>query len=254
VASAFAVRRAVGRAAYYFTLRVLWRSVPHRASMAAYAAAGVAIALLTVRGIDLRQPADVAAIPPGILALQTTFVSVLIVGFRHAVRVPAELGANWIFQLTTSRDERPFLTGVKRAAVVALALPTLLAWLPLHLWLLGARAALAHFAFGLLLALLLLDALLLGFRRLPFTFGYTPNGNLRFLGPLYILAFATATYLISRAEQLALASTSSTIAFLAVMVTLVAAIRALHRWSRHEEVEIEFDEMPTSTQRLDLSG
>ena len=56
-------------------------------------------------------------LPPGsIIAIQTVIVTLLLAGFRRAVRVPAELRANWVLQMSWRDAERRFLSGVKRAA------------------------------------------------------------------------------------------------------------------------------------------
>jgi hypothetical protein len=74
----------------------------------------------------------------------------------HSIRVPADLDARWVFHLIRPAAHDVYLKGVKRAAVVKLVLPVLLLLLPFHVFALGRQVALAHFAFGLLSALVLL--------------------------------------------------------------------------------------------------
>ena len=45
----------------------------------------------------------------GLFAVQFVLLGVVLVGFRHAVRIPAERRANWTFRLACSGDERPYL-------------------------------------------------------------------------------------------------------------------------------------------------
>lgn len=255
VAQRFVVRRPVVQAGFFFTLQTLSRSVPHRLSVATSVAVGLAMATVSLRGVEVRQAVDVASMPLALLAVQTVLVTVLLAGVRHAVRVPAELRANWTFHLSWAGDERPYLVGVKRAALVGLGLPTLLALFPLYALVLGARLAFVHFVCGLLVALVLLEVLWLGFRKLPFASSYVPSGNLKSLGPIYALAFLLTTYGLAWVERLALGNTRDTVAFLAAIATLLVSTRAVDLWQRRIRTAIELDELPTSaTQRFDLSG
>ena len=146
---------------------------------------GLAIAAVSLRGVDLR----LVPIPLAVFVPQTVLIITSAVGFRHAVRVPADPRANWHFIMSWSGDERPYLSGVKRAALVRLTLPILLALLPVHVVLLGPAVALAHFACGLLIGILLLELLLLDLRRLPFVSSFTPAENLWGWAVIYLLAF-----------------------------------------------------------------
>ena len=49
------------------------------------------------------------------------------IGFRHSVRVPADLRARWLFHLIRPADHSAYMAGVRRAAVVKLVVPVLLA-------------------------------------------------------------------------------------------------------------------------------
>src|SRR6185503_1009701 len=99
------VRHPIARAGFFFTLHALARSTPHRLAMAASAAIGLAAAVVTLGGLDMRQAASGTSPDTALLAVQFVIVSALVVGFRHAVGVPADLGANWIFQLAWPGEE-----------------------------------------------------------------------------------------------------------------------------------------------------
>ena len=119
-----------------FTLQSLSRSVPHRVTMAASMAVGLAIVVVSLR-IDVHRAMDLSSIPALMLAVQTLLIAALLSGFRHVVRVPAELQANWTFHLSWSGDERPYLAGVKRAGFLELVAPTLALLFIWHVSLLG---------------------------------------------------------------------------------------------------------------------
>ena len=249
------VRRPVAQAGFFFTLQSLSRSVPHRMAIMTSIAVGLAGATVSLRGMDVRPATDMSSMPVALLAVQTLLVTALLAGFRQAVRVPADLRATWTFHLAWSGDERAYLVGVKRAAFVALVLPTLLALVPLHVLVLGPGVVIAHFVCGLLMALVLVDVLLLGYRKVPFASGCVQTGNLKSLGPIYVLVFLLGTYGFASTERLALSSTRGTVIFLAAVSTLLIIVRAVDRWQRRTPVAIQWDEPAVSSaQRLDLDG
>jgi hypothetical protein len=94
--------------------------------------AGTAAAAVSLREGGYRVGMHIGSLPLAVLAIQSMLVIVLAGGFRHAARVPAELRANWTFHVCWSGDERPFLSGARRAAALGLILPILLGLAPLH--------------------------------------------------------------------------------------------------------------------------
>ena len=140
----------------------MWRSNTHRLTLACAAAAGFAMAVLALSNANALQGAGPST---RLLSMQPLLYGALLVGFRHVIRVPAELRANWGFQLAWRGRERAFLAGVKCAAVVALVLPALAVLLPLFVFVLGPQLALMHAALGLAGAIVLLEALMLTLRQ-----------------------------------------------------------------------------------------
>jgi hypothetical protein len=175
------------------------------------------------------------------------------VGFRHAIRVPAELRANWGFQLAWRGADRAFLTGVKCAAVVALVLPALAVVLPLFVFILGPQLALMHAALGLAGAILFLEALMLNYDKLPFTCTYVPSENMKALAPIYTIAFFVGASIFARMQYDALYGTSA--ARLLITFAVVFVILRVMSMKRARLPHVEFDEAPaTPFQRLGLDG
>ena len=71
--------------------------------------------MVTLSGLELEDVSSVSALPTGVFAIQPMFYGALLVAFRHGIRVPAELRANWAVQLAWRDRAREFLTGVRRA-------------------------------------------------------------------------------------------------------------------------------------------
>lgn len=248
VANAVLVRDATARAGFYFTLAAMWRSNTHRLTLACAAAAGFAMAVVALSNVDV-QPGS----PPArLLAMQPLLYGALLVGFRHVIRVPAELRANWGFQLAWRNRDRAFVAGVKRAAVVALVIPALAIVLPLFVYVLGAPLALTHAALGLAGSIVLLEALMVTYDKVPFTCTYLPTENMKALGPIYVLAFIIGASFFARMQHNALLGAG----LLNAAATLVAAFVILRVMSRRRVrlPYIEFDEAPATYRRLGLDS
>jgi len=245
------VRHPLSRAGFFFALQTLSRSAPHHLAAMTSVAVGLAIAAVSLRGVDLRLvPIPLVAFVP-----QTVLIVATAIGFRHAVRVPADPRANWHFVLSWSGDERPYVSGVKRAALVRLTLPVLLVLLPVEVVLLGPAVALAHFACGLLIGLLLLELLLLDLRRLPFVSSFAPAENLWGWAGIYLLTFLGSVYAIASLERFSFTEPGRTSVLLAWTLVAVIVAHALDVMLRRKRVPIDLDELPAPpTQRFDLRG
>jgi hypothetical protein len=255
VAQQWLVRRAVAQAGFFFTLQSLWRSAPHRLSIATSVAVGAASLTVILRGADLHLPVAVSSAPLGFFAVQFVLLGVIVVGFRHAVRMPAELRANWTFRLAWSGDARPYVAGVKRAALVQLGCPALAALFPLYVGVLGFGLALVHVVSGTMIVVLMLEVSLLGFRKLPFACSYVPDERLKAVASIYVVASAFTAYGLAWLERLAFSSRSGTAVYLAGLAALIVAARSVDIAQRRPRQVIEFDEGPEpATQRLSLSG
>jgi hypothetical protein len=247
-------RRPLVRAGLVFTMRVLARSVQNRLSIGIPLAIAIAVSMVSLPVAGMTSALDFSSAPVAVLAVQLLFVTALTIGFRHSIRVPADLRARWIFHLIRPAAQDVYLRGVKRAAVVKLVLPALLVLLPFHLFALGRQMALVHFAFGLLSALVLREASLLEYRRLPFAANYVPDAMITTYGGIYVFICLMSVYTVAWLEHVALRSTSGTIALFVVTVTSFAAIRAIDMWQRRNPREVELDELvDPPTLRLGLT-
>lgn len=257
LANIFIVRDGTARAGFYFTLAAMWRSPTHRLTLACAAAAGFAMALVALSSaLGAEGPAKAAeaerGLAPGtrLLIMQPLLYGALLIGFRHIIRVPAELRANWGFQLAWRERGRAFLAGARRAAVVALAVPALAVLLPFYAFVLGVPHALAHAALGLAGAIVLLEALLLNYEKVPFTCTYLPSENMKILAPIYGLAFLAGALAFARMQLLAIASGDPARLLIGLgLLFVVLRVTALRRVRRPL---VEFDEAPSTFQQLRL--
>ncbi len=240
-------RRLVGppliRAGFFFTMRVLGRSVQNRLSIGVPLAVAIAVATVSLQVVGIGASLDFSSAPTAVLAVQLLFVTALVAGFRHSVRVPADLRARWIFHLIRPANHSRYMAGVKRAAVVKLVIPVLVALLPLHVLALGHELAIVHFTFGLLSAFVLGEALLLEYRRLPFASTYVPTETLTTYGGIYAFFVLIAVYTVAWLEHLALSTNRATVVLFVVTGTILAVLRGIDVWQRRNQIERELDEL-----------
>jgi hypothetical protein len=247
-------RRPLVQAGLFFTMRVLARSVQNRLSIGIPLAVAIAVATVSFPAAGMTSTSDFSSAPVAVLAVELLFVTALIIGFRHSIRVPADLRARWIFHLIRPTDQRVYLRGTKRAAILKLVLPTLLALLPFHVMALDRQTAIVHFAFGLLGALVLRDAVLLEYRRLPFAASYVPQGTIATHAGLFVVACVTTVYMVAWVEHIALSTTRGTVALFGFTFASFCGIRAIDVWQRRHPREVELDELvEPPTLRLGLT-
>ena len=249
LANAWLVRDPAARAGFYFTLAAMWRSNNHRLTLACAAAAGFAMALVALSNANIEQGAGPST---RLLAMQPLLFGALLVGFRHVIRVPAELRANWGFQLAWRERTQAFVAGVRRAAMVALGLPALAILLPLDIFVLGPQLALIHAGLGLAGAFVLLEALLLSYDKVPFTCTYVPSENMKALAPVYAIAFVAGALQFAAMQNAALQS-GSALRLLGTLAAVFAILRVMSM-KRGRVPHIDFDEAPATYQRLGLHG
>jgi hypothetical protein len=247
-------RTSLRQAGFFFTLQTLSRQVSHRVALASSFAVGLSLILITARGQLLEGANDVASVPLAILAGQSLLLASVLGGFRHAVRIPAELRASNTFSLAWSGNLAPYVSGVKLAGWLALVLPTLGCLFIWHAMVLGARLAALHLGVGLVVSALLMETLFVLYRLVPFASGYVPSGELRSRGVASAAALLFVSFARAWIERFALTTTAGYLTLVAIMVGLSAGVMAVDRASRRPAIPLDLDEpTPVPTQRLDLA-
>ena len=183
VVTATVARTPAVQAGFFFALRTLGRSVPHRAALAVASAFGLAVATIGF-GRAMRAPAGDAAVQ-ALLWTQTMFLACLLAGCEQAMRLPAHLPASWSLKLAWPGDARGYVDGVKRAMVVGVGTPALALLLLAQLWFLPPRMALAHFAVGLLVLLIAIEARFIAEHPLPFLTSYVAGSRVK-VAPIWL--------------------------------------------------------------------
>jgi hypothetical protein len=239
------------QAGFFFTLQTLTRSAPHRTIVAVAAAVGLthALIVLTQNGqLSFATPST----PLGVFGISTMSLLSLLIGMRYAVTVPAEPGASWAIRMAWLGDERGYLDGFKRAAMLVMA-ALLVLLLPLHITLLGVTVAIGHTLLGLLLARAALDALFLSYRKVPFACSYVPIDNPKLVWPAGFAGLLLVTYGFAKAARWAFQTTAHAITLGVALGAMALLVRVIDRVRRRERRPFNFDDRPAlATQRLGL--
>ncbi len=247
-------RTSLSQAGFFFTLQTLSRQVSHRLALASSLAVGLSLVLIIARGRVMEIWTDVASIPLAVLAAQSLLLASVLTGFRHAVRIPAELRASTTFSLAWVGNLAPYVSGVKLAGWMALVLPALAGLFIWHAIVLGTRLAAHHLGVGLVESALLMETLFVRYRLVPFASGYVPSGELRSRGVVSAAALLCVSFALAWVERFALTATAGYLTLLVIMVGLSAGVMAVDRASRRPATQLDLDE-PTQfpTQRFDLA-
>jgi hypothetical protein len=241
-------RSSASRAGFDFAVATLWRSKPHRLTLTCAAAIGFAVVLIALAGVDLAG----TAVTPRLLVAQPFLYGCLLVGFRHVVRVPAELRANWAIQAAWRGHARGFANGVQLAGLLTLALPAVIAAMVPVTVVGGVGTAAAHAMLGMIGAALVLDALMLSYDKVPFACTYLAGDNGRALVPIFALAFLIGANVFARVE-LAILTGGDAAAWTAALVAVLIVLRVIS--SRRPRVsQVDFNETAFSLSELKLHG
>jgi len=241
----FVVRDGLQQAAFYFIWKTLTRSRRHKLLFAAYVAVGCALifeglAVLVARGGNSWMYHPIPELLPAPLIL----AFFILCGMRHVFTVPAELRANWVFQVSDRGEARRCLAGVKKAMIVLGIVPLFAVLLPLHVLFWGWRTATLHMLFCAVVSWLLVEVLLVNFEKFPFTCSYLPGkANLKVSWPLYLFGFTTYVSVFLTVEYWMM-QRPLRFAWLAAMVVIVRAALFIYRWRVGHDVALVFDEQP----------
>src|SRR6185503_16416391 len=126
------IRHPETQASFFFTLQALLRSPQHRLTIAASLSFGLTASVFAVAVGSATRRGGADPFTAGILAVQPVLLIALLTGFRHAVRLPAELAANWAVQVAWRGDTRPHVAGAKAAGALLFIAAPVLALVPFY--------------------------------------------------------------------------------------------------------------------------
>jgi hypothetical protein len=201
------IRRAPERGTFVFTIQTLSRSRHHKLITAFSLAIALVLALQTAGPATVLhfyytrswRPWEMESILAVPLVIATALVSILCYVFQ----LPSDLQAGWVFRIAERTSRTELLDSVESFLVLCGLVPVLLAAAPYEALTLGWSLALAHIALIAVLVLVLIEARLYEWHKIPFACSYVP-GRRNFWQTIgtYLLLFAalipTMTYFEAR--------------------------------------------------------
>lgn len=248
------VQSGIEHAGFYFTLQALSRCAPHRMTLATWLGGGLSVIVVSVGDQALVAHQDASNLPTALLAAQAALLGAVLIGFSQASTIAADARASLTVALAATGNQSAFVTGVRKAAGMAIVSPVVAVLLPWHVRAMGLHAALVHAVVGLATGALLVGTLLRSPRGVPVVGGFgeqtTPvHTAITVAG---VLAFSWALAGIERLALGRLSSSAGLTGALAIAATVV--LRRQHR-SGPLALALDFDASPVQwTQRLDLNG
>jgi hypothetical protein len=246
-------RTALQQAGFFFAMQAMSRRASNRITMAT--AVAVALSLMIVAGRLPGGTDDSVSISVAFLAVQSIVLGIVLSGFRHATRVPADLRGSVTVCLAWQGNAVPFVVGVKRAGWIGVVLPSLISMSIWHIVTLGPRLALLHFGVGVAVTIPMMDALFFRNRQVPFASVYTPSPDARVTAVLYGTAGVTASLVVASAERMSFEAPQIYVGLLTTLLGISACLRWFDRTSATSTIELDLDEQAAPpTQRFSLSG
>jgi hypothetical protein len=244
------------RAGYRFTWQTLFRSEHHSLVLGGFAGLGLVIASQVLIGASSNLSLHGAGLPSSeVLSLPLVAIYFLVLGLRFVFEIPAELRANWIFQLSVDQHSHECLALARKIALSCIY-PWLLAIaLPLYAYFWGWRTALLHTLIVALWSSLLAQALFVRFRKVPFTCGYPPFRDSALVIVLAAFGvFFVFVRLISTIEFIALRNVFVAVSLLGIVPLAWYGLSRFHDKAAHVDSRLIFEEhAPAGFELLDLN-
>lgn len=244
-----------------FAVKSLFRSRVHKLLLAVIVGACLAVTLDGFVSLLIEQSLHNRVIRHYDL-LSAAFSAPLIVayfllnGLLFVFSVPVELRANWIFRLSEVQGQYAAISATEKILAALIIVPlSAITVLSLGGWI-GLADAFQQCLFVLLMTLVLLEALLWNWNRIPFTCPYLPGKrNIVQSVVLFGVAFSLFAYAATALElRLSKSALAMTILF-AVLAAVWLFMHVQGRRSWKVNVWVRFDNAPDGeVQTLDLRG
>jgi hypothetical protein len=235
------------RAIFHFSGITIARSLKHRLFLATYLSVGISFGLLVLVGM---KGGKLNISDDGLRSMPLLITFFVISGMRAAFQFPADLSANWMFQMAENGWGEISRRATRKRVLASGLLPTLLVFLPMEILAWGIPVGLFHFAFQFAAGALLSELLFLNFDKVPFTCSYFPGAaNLTILAGLYLYGFTSYGFRMADLELTLERNPAGAALFFGVSAAAIALA-----WRRQTKgAPIRFDAGEPEIQTLGLN-
>jgi hypothetical protein len=243
------------QAMFVFIWKTLARSRIHRLVLLACGGIALGWVLSFTGGVPQRSHAGASPFQQFLAVFVPLTAAVCVtVGLRYLFSLPAELRANWVFQITEQEGRVAWLRAVDRLVVWCGVAPMFAATLPWAAAALGWWRALATSALGFMLVLLLFEILFRRWQKAPFTCSYFPGKR-----PLIftVLPFFVTLVSLTPVSRLFLHISRETLTFLTLLALQVAVCLGLRHLRQKDQAESDLvyvDALESATLTLSLGA
>jgi hypothetical protein len=244
----FTLRAPVERANYYFVARTLLRSDGHLQIVLGFAALGlVAAAETLISAPHVRYLLKGEWPSQEFLSLPFILAYCVVTGIRLAFEVPSDLQANWVFRYLIDRDQHGARATGRRVLLIFslawLAPLTFFATLPFWGWI----TALLHTLILISSTAVLVEVLVIRFRKLPFTCSHPPfQSHSALIFVAYLFGFFIFTDYIPAMEHWTLFNPWQTVWFIPLLGVILAGLFQYRKQMLGMDKQLIFEEPATS--------
>lgn len=240
------------RACFSFTLKTLFRSEDHTLIVGGFTGIGIVLASEVLFQTAAARNAEPST---AVLSIPLVVIYLLVLGLRFSFEVPVILRANWIFRLRTNPDASECV-GLARKIMLAFVIPLLVAvCVPAYSVLWSWRLGVIHTCVVATASILLIEILLVRFRKIPFTCS-APHFKSNILVSIffYFLGFVAFTSWVPMVEEWAFDDPIWYVALFGALAAIWLVLQHYRGELTYLEKRLIFEEQPdTGVERLDLT-
>lgn len=243
------------RGGFRFVVKTLFRSETHALTWIGFTAVGVMIAsndLFLTNSKAVSHAAVPSAVVLGVPLILTYF---LMFGLRAAFEIPGPLRANWTFRLGVDPATSQCVA-LARRVMIAFEAPLLAVCFGVYASLCGWRIAIVHSIVLAAMAALLIETLLLKFRKIPFTCSAPPFKQTTIVSViLYIIGLFGFSVAVPTLERQAFIDPFPSVEFIVILMMLwwVCLYASRKNQIEPERRLIFEDALPPVVEVLDLT-
>jgi len=155
---------------FRFVWKTLFRSESHRLVLAGVGGLGLVLASQALlSAFENREPSEKVMVSADGLSIPLVLAFFIIVGLRIVFDIPVELRCNWLFRLMLDAEKHECEPLARKVILVSVLPWVLVISFPIYAYLGGWVVGCLHTVVVVTWSLLLTDAVLIRFRKLPFT-------------------------------------------------------------------------------------